>query len=111
MELFSISHKPSRIIMMIKIIKLPDFSQDLYNISRDKHRREREIYIYIYILLIYTFTLLCQPGPRQCGSDLHCIGAILMITTCQSLVLFCALVLQLYLQSSRVRTRAAVATI
>ena len=50
--------------------------------------------------------VLCQPGPRQSGSDLHCIGAALMLTTCQSLNLFCALALQLYLQSSRVRTHA-----
>ena len=55
--------------------------------------------------------VLCQPGPRQSGSDLHCIGAALMLTACQSFVLFCALGLQLYLQSSRVRTRAPGATV
>ena len=31
--------------------------------------------------------LLCQPGPGQSGSDLHCIGASLMLTACQSFCL------------------------
>ena len=55
--------------------------------------------------------VLCQRGPRQSGSDLHCIGATLMLTACQSLILFCALTLKFYLQNSRVRIRAPGATV
>ena len=47
----------------------------------------------------YIYVVFCQPGPRQSGSDLHCISATLMIIACQSFALFCALVSHLYLQS------------
>ena len=57
--------------------------------------------------------LLCQPGPRQSGSDLHCIDAVfkwlLHVNRLSCSEPLCYILM--YLQSSRVRTRGVGATV